>query len=311
MVPRLWLAMFAALAAATPGLGLAQHTEPLGADKVVDGRTLYAAHCASCHGLDGKGASWTVAAHGRKPKGLGGYRSETISKKRMIGSVAHGLRDNPRMPAFGRILNARQIDAVVDYIQKTFMDGKTVDPSIFTANAVAVGKTPYPGNLVGNPTRGKLLYDLNCVSCHGRSGRGDGPRSSLIIPPPKPLTEASAKDPEEVFHIIADGRVGTAMSAWRSVFNGQQIADISDYLIMEIFTQTGEEPSDGASKLRNTPRISGNVIEKATESPEGSVMDIPPKPPSDLRRIDEGTDDPSNLETPTFQEGPARNERNR
>jgi hypothetical protein len=36
-----------------------------------------------------------------------------------------------------------------------------------------------------NISEGKILYDINCVSCHGITGMGDGPVGSIIVPKPR------------------------------------------------------------------------------------------------------------------------------
>ena len=37
--------------------------------------------------------------------------------------------------------------------------------------------------------RGRALYDVNCVSCHGDTGRGDGPAAGVLKPPPRDHTD--------------------------------------------------------------------------------------------------------------------------
>jgi mono/diheme cytochrome c family protein len=38
---------------------------------------------------------------------------------------------------------------------------------------------------------GKTVFDANCSSCHGTSGKGDGPVGSALNPPPRDFTKGN------------------------------------------------------------------------------------------------------------------------
>lgn len=69
--------------------------------------------------------------------------------------------------------------------------------------------------------RGKALFALYCVNCHGRQGRGDGPRSPAFDPPPRDLSKGifkfrstpsgSPPSREDLFRTISGGLRGTGM----------------------------------------------------------------------------------------------------
>ena len=69
---------------------------------------------------------------------------------------------------------------------------------------------------------GANLYATLCASCHGISGRGDGPAAPALTPPPTDLTKSELKVPE-LMRII-DGRRtvrahgDAAMPVWGHVF---------------------------------------------------------------------------------------------
>lgn len=87
---------------------------------------------------------------------------------------------------------------------KTFAGGKVVDPS-----TLALGQTTY------------LEY---CIQCHGVDGKGKGPASMGLLPPPRDLTQGLYKFPwvaygelphdEDFARIIRHGLKGTAMLPW-------------------------------------------------------------------------------------------------
>jgi mono/diheme cytochrome c family protein len=83
-------------------------------------------------------------------------------------------------------------------------------PWVAPADAKAT-KNPVKG--VGNA---KKSVETNCVSCHGPSGKGDGP-AAAALPPPKPAnwtSEAVQKQTDgEIFWKISNGR--GAMPPWK------------------------------------------------------------------------------------------------
>jgi mono/diheme cytochrome c family protein len=83
-------------------------------------------------------------------------------------------------------------------------------PWVAPAEAKAM-KNPVKG--VGNA---KKSIETNCVSCHGASGKGDGP-AAAALPPPKPANWTSAavqKETDgEIFWKMSNGR--GAMPPWK------------------------------------------------------------------------------------------------
>ncbi|MEO8066754.1 MAG: cytochrome c [Flavobacteriales bacterium] len=68
-----------------------------------DGEAIYTMYCELCHGADG-----TLALNGAKD-----LAQSTLGKDEMTGVVTHGRKT---MSAYGQVLNAAQIEAVVDHV---------------------------------------------------------------------------------------------------------------------------------------------------------------------------------------------------
>ncbi len=84
-------------------------------DVLAEGRALYLAHCAVCHGEDGSGRG-SMAAYDTYPQ-IGPFRDEkyaSYSSGKMFRSIRLGQGN---MPAFGNILTAREIWCLVAFIR--------------------------------------------------------------------------------------------------------------------------------------------------------------------------------------------------
>ncbi len=81
---------------------------------------------------------------------------------------------------------------------------------------------------------GRSLYLSRCVSCHGESGRGDGPIAKGITgPPPGDLVVRSWKHgdrPEQVLDVISRGVPGTSMAPWKDVFDARELRAVAAYV---------------------------------------------------------------------------------
>src|SRR5262245_11018173 len=67
--------------------------------------------------------------------------------------------------------------------------------------------------------RGAELYQTNCASCHGVTGRGDGSAGASLDPPPADLTDfhtLSDRSPLDFYRRVTIGVAGTAMPAFET-----------------------------------------------------------------------------------------------
>ena len=81
------------------------------------------------------------------------------------------------------------------------------------------------------------LYKDLCTSCHGDSGKGNGPAAAALTPKPKNFTDCKgmATDPDEtLFKIIKGGSqsVGRSpmMPSWGEALSDQDIRNLVAYI---------------------------------------------------------------------------------
>jgi mono/diheme cytochrome c family protein len=105
--------------------------------------------------------------------------------------------------------------------------------------AVMLATVPLTGRLAPQPSAappGQALYRTHCATCHGTSGRGDGPMAQYLRVPPADLSSITARNkgvfPTATIQRIVDGRQmlgvhGSGMPIWGDAFSpaGNAAAD--------------------------------------------------------------------------------------
>jgi mono/diheme cytochrome c family protein len=83
------------------------------------GRTLYAAHCATCHGADGRGDTWRARLLWLAPGDLRAAATAGLPEEYLHDVIRHGGSSfgKPGMPSFGFALRDEEIRALVAYLQ--------------------------------------------------------------------------------------------------------------------------------------------------------------------------------------------------
>ena len=93
---------------------------------------------------------------------------------------------------------------------------------------------------------GKKIYVKSCVTCHGESGKGNGPAAASFKQKPADFT-----DPEHSkyysdqgrIHIIKKGSVGTPMPSWEGVLSEKEIQSVHAYI--RSLRSTGKKEKKG------------------------------------------------------------------
>jgi len=212
----------------------------LAADAALGAR-LYAQHCATCHGPEGRGDGPAAPPLQPRPrdfsggvfkvKSTAGAAPPTLADVR--ATIAGGL-PGTSMSAFGGILSTAEIDAVAEHVRR-------LGPHAAWAPAPA-GPILDPAALASaSPERGRTVYaELGCPACHGVAGRGDGAAAAALkdvwghADPPRDLTAPwtfrGGSEPQAVAARILYGMSGTPMPAYAAELAPDHLADIVAYL---------------------------------------------------------------------------------
>jgi len=91
---------------------------------------------------------------------------------------------------------------------------QTLTATIVACAALAMLVVPSAA-LAGDAAAGKAKYDMFCSSCHGPTGKGDGPVAVAIKPPPRDLSSG-----EFVFDTDESGDAGTDADLKNVITNG-------------------------------------------------------------------------------------------
>ncbi len=82
-------------------------------------------------------------------------------------------------------------------------------------------------------SRGKVIYEVYCLVCHGAEGKGDGPSAPAMIPPPPDFTSPAIKEQmtkDRTFTSITDGVEGTQMEGWKERLSSEDIQEVNEYI---------------------------------------------------------------------------------
>lgn len=206
------------------------------------GARVYARACATCHGIAGDGDGPAAQHLDPRPRdftrGTFKFRSsptgEPPTDEDLIRTVEQGV-PNTWMPAWKDILTEGEIRDVVSYV-KGFSDAFSGDDPP-TPIVISAGPEPTPATL----DEGKSMYMImQCWSCHGASGRGDGESAALLTDDwghdirPYDFTRGNYKagsDSRSVYKTFNAGLNGTPMPSYADAFffGGEDIRNFETY----------------------------------------------------------------------------------
>jgi mono/diheme cytochrome c family protein len=193
---------FALIAPRAPGL---VHASPQTPSILIDslaGRDSFELYCAPCHGSGGSGDGPVASALRARPADLttlARRNSGAFPRDRVRDFVtgtgrplaAHGTTE---MPVWGPMFRAFESDTRV---------GERIANLVSHIESIQV-QTTAPDDT------GSRLFRTYCASCHGTTGRGNGPVADLLRRMPPDLTQFTRRNggvfPSERVYRIIDGR---------------------------------------------------------------------------------------------------------
>jgi mono/diheme cytochrome c family protein len=148
------------------------------------GKAVYLQNCAACHGVNGNGRGPAAAFVLPAPRDFitANYRLRSTPTGQLptdvdlFRSVSLGMTGTP-MPPWKHMLSDDDLWAVVEYL-------KTFSPRFADTNedlkVVNLGTPPKRTELA--ISEGRTLYTkMACITCHGETGRGDGPSAVNLV----------------------------------------------------------------------------------------------------------------------------------
>ena len=106
-----------------------------------------------------------------------------------------------------------------------------------------LGILAFAGTAAAGAADGKTTFETNCSSCHGISGKGDGPISAALNPKPRDFSTGEFKldadgsgspgDGGDLKLVIKNGALpygGSALMAGWPTFSDEQVSELIGYI---------------------------------------------------------------------------------
>ncbi len=196
-----------------------------------EGTVVYDRYCAGCHGTAGDGNGPAAPMLLVKPrdftKGVFKFRTTPAGSlptdDDLFRTITRGIH-RTSMPEWS-LLPERERWALVERVKAFYPEWATQG----SAEPIAIPRPPASLSTPEAIARGQEIYALlECSTCHGASGRGDGPSAATLAAdawghPQKPFdfTKGRLKSggaPQDVYRTFMTGLNGTAMPTYQDIF---------------------------------------------------------------------------------------------
>lgn len=203
------------------------------------GKELYQRECAACHGAEGDGEGPGAYILSQRPRNLqlGVFKlrstptGQNPTDEDLFQSITRGIAGphGAMMPSFASLPEADRWALVA--VVKDF--------GLIEAPGEAITVPPRPAT--ADLALGKQVYGrLECASCHGAEGAGDGPSSLTLKDDQKrriwatDLTDGRFKggaEPEEIYTRIHTGLSGSPMPAYGNKATAEELWALTEYVL--------------------------------------------------------------------------------
>jgi mono/diheme cytochrome c family protein len=141
-----------------------------------------------------------------------------------------------------------------------------LDPAEFPPQKGSVIPPVDPKTLIGATpelaSKGKTLYEVNCISCHGAVGRGDGPAAATMNPRPRNFTSPDSwtygYGLPGVFKTLSEGIRGTSMAPFDYLSKKDRMA-LAHY-VQSLGAFEKKENPQAIAALSNELASAGEII---------------------------------------------------
>jgi len=187
-------------------------------------------------------------------------------------SIKEKIEDAKKNPAGIFSLSYLYILVIGLAVGLLYVDKFNVPPKIPEANTteqdlkVQEAKTIPPVDVMKmkNPSqeltsKGKTLFTANCSSCHGEDGKGNGPASAGLNPPPRDYTSnegwKNGQKLSGIFKTLQEGITGSAMASY-SYMNPEDLFALAQYIRSEFIKNPPDDTDADLNTLDDTYNLS-------------------------------------------------------